>query len=35
MILRMSTTVLRATEIAVDLPPEQAVDLFTPEGERE
>ncbi len=30
----MSTTVLRATEIIVDLPPEQAMALFTPEGER-
>lgn len=35
MILSMSTTVLRATEITVDLPPEQAVQLFTPEGERQ
>jgi hypothetical protein len=25
---------LRATEIAVDLPPEEAMKLFTPEGER-
>lgn len=30
----MSTTVERATEIIVDLPPEQAMALFTPEGER-
>ena len=30
----MSRTVLRATEITVDLPPEQAIALFTPEGER-
>jgi hypothetical protein len=34
MILRMSRTVRRATEITVDLPPEQAMELFTPEGER-
>ena len=34
MILRMSRTVLRATEITVELPPEQAMELFTPEGER-
>lgn len=34
MILHMSRTVLRATEITVDLPPEQAMELFTPEGER-
>jgi hypothetical protein len=30
----MSTTVHRAAEITVDLPPEQAMKLFTPEGER-
>ncbi|MBV8734269.1 MAG: hypothetical protein JO342_10785 [Solirubrobacterales bacterium] len=30
----MSRTVLRATEITVELPPEQAMELFTPEGER-
>jgi hypothetical protein len=30
----MSTTVRRATEITVGLPPEQAIALFTPEGER-
>lgn len=34
MILGMSTTVLRTTEITVGLPPEQAIGLFTPEGER-
>jgi hypothetical protein len=34
MILRMSTTVRRATEITVGLPPDQAMALFTPEGER-
>jgi hypothetical protein len=34
MLLSMSTTVRRATEIMVALPPEQAVALFTPEGER-
>jgi hypothetical protein len=34
MILHMSRTVHRATEITVDLPPEQAMELFTPEGER-
>jgi hypothetical protein len=34
MILHMSRTVLRATEITVDLPPEPAMELFTPEGER-
>ena len=33
MILHMSRTVLRATEITVELPPEQAMGLFTPEGE--
>ena len=30
----MPTTVRRATDITVDLPPEQAMALFTPEGER-
>ncbi len=30
----MSRTVYRATEITVDLPPEQAMELFTPKGER-
>lgn len=30
----MSRTVLRSTEITVDLPPEQAMELFTAEGER-
>jgi hypothetical protein len=30
----MSTTLIRAAEIAVDLPAEQAMELFTPEGER-
>jgi hypothetical protein len=34
MILSMSTTVLRSTDITVDLLPEQAMALFTPEGER-
>jgi CubicO group peptidase (beta-lactamase class C family) len=34
MILSMSTTVRRAREITVELPPEQAMALFTPEGER-
>jgi hypothetical protein len=34
MITPMSTTVLRATEITVDLPPQEAMELFTPEGER-
>jgi hypothetical protein len=34
MILHMTRTALRATEITVDLPPEQAMELFTPEGER-
>ncbi len=34
MILLMSKTVLRAAEIAVDLPPEHAMAFFTPEGER-
>jgi hypothetical protein len=34
MILHMSRTLLRATEITVELPLEQAMDLFTPEGER-
>jgi hypothetical protein len=34
MILHMSTTVLRTTEITVDLPPQQAMELFTAEGER-
>jgi hypothetical protein len=34
MIPDMSRTVLRATEITVDLPAEQAMELFTPEGER-
>jgi hypothetical protein len=34
MIQNMPTTVCRATEITVDLLPEQAVALFTPEGER-
>lgn len=30
----MARTVLCATEITVELPPEQAMELFTPEGER-
>ena len=30
----MGTTVRRATEITVSLPPAQAIALFTPEGER-
>jgi len=34
MILSMSTTVCRATEISVGLPREEAIALFTPEGER-
>lgn len=34
MIPTMSTSVRRATEITVGLPPEQALALFTPEGER-
>jgi polyketide cyclase/dehydrase/lipid transport protein len=34
MILHMSRTVLRTTEITVDLPPQQAMELFTAEGER-
>ena len=34
MILSMTTTVRRATEITVGLAPEQALALFTPEGER-
>jgi hypothetical protein len=34
MILSMSTTAHRSIEIAVGLPPEQAMALFTPEGER-
>jgi hypothetical protein len=34
MLLSMSKTVRRATGITVALPPEQAVALFTPEGER-
>ena len=34
MILSMSTTVHRATEITVGLPPDEAMALFTPEGER-
>jgi hypothetical protein len=34
MILSMTTTVLRTTQITVGLPPEQAMALFTPEGER-
>jgi hypothetical protein len=34
MILHMTNTVLRAAEFTVDLPPEQAMELFTPEGER-
>ena len=33
-ILSMSKAARRATEITVDLPPEQAIALFTPEGER-
>jgi hypothetical protein len=34
MIPGMRRTVLRATEVTVDLPVEQALKLFTPEGER-
>jgi hypothetical protein len=34
MILRMTTTVFRTTEVTVGLPHEQAMALFTPEGER-
>ena len=34
MMRNMPTSVCRATEITVDLPPEQAMALFTPEGER-
>ena len=34
MILSMTTSVRRATEVTVDLPLEQAMPLFTPEGER-
>jgi hypothetical protein len=34
MILNMSTAVRRATEITIGLPPEQAMALFTAEGER-
>jgi hypothetical protein len=34
MILHMSRTVRRSTEITVDLPIERAMELFTPEGER-
>jgi hypothetical protein len=34
MIPSMSRTARRATEITVGLPPEQAMALFTPEGER-
>jgi hypothetical protein len=34
MILSMTMSVLLATEINVGLPPEQAMELFTPEGER-
>jgi hypothetical protein len=34
MIPSMSRTARRATEITVGLPPEQAIALFTPEGER-
>ena len=34
MILSMPNTMLRAIEITVDLQPEQAMALFTPEGER-
>lgn len=34
MLLSMSTALRRATEITVGLPPEQAIALFTPEGER-
>jgi hypothetical protein len=34
MIMRMSRTVVRATELTVELPSEQAMQLFTPEGER-
>jgi hypothetical protein len=34
MLLKMSTTVRRATEITVAQPPERAMALFTPEGER-
>jgi hypothetical protein len=34
MILHMRRTVLRAAEITVELPADQAMELFTPEGER-
>jgi hypothetical protein len=34
MTLRMTTSVRLATEITVGLPPEQAMELFTAEGER-
>jgi hypothetical protein len=34
MMLNMTKTMCRATEITVDLPPEQAMALFTAEGER-
>jgi hypothetical protein len=34
MILNMSTTVRRTAEITVSVTPEQAIALFTPEGER-
>jgi hypothetical protein len=34
MILSMPNTMLRAIDITVDLQPEQAMALFTPEGER-
>lgn len=34
MVTNVSTTVLRATEITIELPAEQAIELFTPEGER-
>jgi hypothetical protein len=34
MILHMSRSVIRTTEITVDLPPQQAMELFTAEGER-
>jgi hypothetical protein len=34
MILHMTRTSLRATEITVDLPPGRAMELFTAEGER-
>lgn len=34
MITWMTTTLLRATEITIELSAEQAIELFTPEGER-